>query len=205
MNVEAIRGWLMVPPRPKAVRVSSEGSEPQRIDVPEGSAWINIAKSIGALQPDLVEALTAEGGTIRAMRPAELGADDDDDEADDGADVVVQDPESARLIIFARLIASAYEHSTNVAFDKMVQLFEASSRRQESLERSLELTQKILTKTAADQLQQQVDEAAGVTSVGGGTLLEQMLAAFLQGKAQAAEKTAAANGANGATKSEAPQ
>lgn len=203
MNVDKIRAWLMLQARPKSVRVSSEGATPQVIPIAEGTAWINLAQSVAALQPELVEALDAQGATIRAMRPAELDDDDEKEaEPDEAGILALQDPESVRLITFARLIADAYRHSTDVAFDKMIALFEASTQRSESLERALELTQKILTKAASDQLAVQIEQAAGGT--GQASLFEQVVGAFLSGKMQGeAAKVVPTPPINGAAKPEA--
>jgi len=198
MNVPAIRAWLMLQPRPKTIRVTSEGASPQKIEIDDGTRWVQVAQSLGALQPELIECLALDGSVIRAMRPAEL--DEEEPEEDDGADVVVQDPESARLIIFARLIAEAYRHSTDVAFDKMIAMFEASVRRGESLEKSLETTNKILMKTAADQIQQQVEGAPGG---GGSSLIEQLISTFVQAKAQGQAERGPPAATNGAAKPEA--
>jgi hypothetical protein len=201
MNVARIRAWLMIAPRPKAVRLSTEGVESRKLETPDGTKWIQVADTIDALEPELIEALNAEGGVIRAKRPAEF--DDDEDEKEDttggtGIPLNVQDPESIRLVTFAQLLANAYRHSTDVAFARLADMFEASTRRQEALERSLESMNRMLNKAVADQLQSQVDAATGTP--GGSSFLEQFLSQFLQGKAQAeADKSAT----NGAAKSEA--
>ena len=202
MNVQSIRAWLMIAPRPKAVRVSSEGVAPQNIATPDGTKWIQVAESIAALQPELVEALTAEGGTIRAMRPDELDADEDATE--DTIPVNVNDPLSVQLITISRLLADAYRHSTDVAFDKLLAMFDASTRRQESLERSVDTMNRMLNKAIADNLQAQID---GANTQSGGSFFEQLVASFMQARAQgeAAKQAATAppNGANGAAKPEA--
>jgi hypothetical protein len=203
MNVQSIRAWLMIAPRPKAVRVSSEGVAPQTIATPDGTKWIQVAESIAALQPELVEALTAEGGTIRAMRPDELDAEEES-AAEDTIPVNVNDPLSVQLITISRLLADAYRHSTDVAFDKLLAMFDASTRRQESLERSVDTMNRMLNKAIADQLQASIDGAA---NAGGGTVFEQLISSFMQARAQgeAAKQAATAppNGANGAAKPEA--
>jgi hypothetical protein len=201
MNVQSVRAWLMINPRPKSVRVSSEGVAPQTIATPDGTKWVQVAETIAALEPDLVEALTAEGGTIRAMRPDELDADEDTEK--DTIPVNVNDPLSVQLITISRLIADAYRHSTEVAFDKLLAMHDASTRRAESLERSVDTMNRMLNKAIADNLQAQID---GANTQSGGSFFEQLVASFMQARAQGEAAKAATtppNGANGAAKSEA--
>jgi hypothetical protein len=187
MGVKEIRSWLMSQPRPTTVRVVALDGQSHTIEMANVS-FVNVAETLLALEPDKLEAIGADGKLLRAVRPAEQGPPEPS-EQDKALDAfATSDPETTRVIIFARLISDAYRHSTETAFDRMVSLFEAVNRRSEALEKSLELTQRILTKAAADQLTAQVE--------GGGTsgLLEQMLTSFLT--AQGAGRS----GLNGAAK-----
>jgi hypothetical protein len=188
MTPEEMRAWLLIQPRPAYLQITAADHSSHRLDIANGVHWIQVAQSVMALDPEVVECFAADGKTLRVIKPKEKrGADDDDD---DDEVIEVSDPETQRLVVFARLIAEAYRHSTDVAFAKMVDIVEAATRRQESLERSLETAQKILTKAAAEQI---ADEAAS-GGMSKGSLLEQMIGAFVSSQ-QAAQKAGAVNGA----------
>lgn len=189
----------MLQPRPAIVRVTSANGETQKLTVVPGAVWVGIAESIRALQPDLIEALDATGGFLRAVRPAEMAHDKEDDEAA-AVSSLAADPENARLITFAKLLAEAYKHSTETAFNKMVDLFEAVNRRSESLEKSLEATQRILQRTVTAEIAQNAADPAA-----GGSVLEQLLAAFLSGQQQGAVATAPAPQPRGPVNGAPPQ
>jgi hypothetical protein len=175
----------MAVPRPARVIIIS-GDQKHQLDLVAGARWIEVAKSVMALQPDRVEALDAKGSLIRVVRPGDQPEDDDEDEDDDEGDLeAIPDAESQRLITFAKLIANAYEHSTNVAFDKLGSLFDAVVRRSESQEKTIgtmdRLVQKLMLEKAASM------GASGETSEDGGPLtIESLIGAFLSGKAQSA-------------------
>lgn len=190
MTPQELRAWMLLQPRPAYLQITAGDQSTHKLEITNGMHWISAAESCLALKPELIECHAIDGKLLRALRPAEI---DKEAEEEDGESIEVTDPESQRVVIFSRLIAEAYKHSTEIAFAKMVEVFEISVRRQESLENSLEMAQKLLTKVAAEQISQQVDGAA---AGGGGTVLEQIVAAFLQGQgAGAAQKSNAVNGA----------
>jgi hypothetical protein len=156
MDVTEIRGWLLCQPRASTLRVVS--ADDRHHEVATGaSSWMAIAQSIHALGPTLIEAYDQDGKLIRAVRP-------DDDETNAAANgehapaapLVLPpgtDPQSVMLIHFADLLAGAYRHSTDVAFERLASLFEAVNRRSEALERSLDTTHRLLRRAYQDQLE----------------------------------------------------
>lgn len=176
-RTKLIRGWLLMQPRPHAVRVSS-GDEVHEIEVGT-MKWAAIATSIDALDPDKIEALDANGKLIRAVKSDQLDESSDEDPVTPEAKQEQKraDREVQLITTFATLIAEAYKHSTTTAFGKMVELFDAVAKRGESLERSLASTEKLLRRA--------YDEAA---TIGEGdaepSLLQSMVNAYLAGQAQ---------------------
>ena len=176
-----IRGWLLQMPRPAAVRISS-GDDTHMLEVGT-QKWAQVAASIEALDPDKIEALDAQGKLLRAIKAEQLEDPSDDSEESTAAagetkrDSKQLEREMVMLTKFGELLADAYKHSTSVAFGKMVELFDASNRRGDALEKSLSTTEKLLRRA--------YEEGARSPEEGGEpSLLESMLNAFASGQTQ---------------------
>jgi hypothetical protein len=189
-----IRGFLLVRPRPLAVKlIAASGS--QDLEIGKDPNWARLADTIEAIDPDVVEVYDKSGKLIRAAaRDSFESGDDDDPEAPrQGRKVVpVTDPETARYKIFADHLAAAYQFATGVAFERMVDLFAAVNKRSESLEKSLDATHRLLGKAYQEQVDAALDNAENVDPA------TKLVSAFLNGATQAAaEKTAAKAPPNG--------
>jgi hypothetical protein len=135
-GVSEIRGWLLQHPRPVTLKVVA--SDDRHHEVSVGGSWMAIAQSVHALSPTLIECHDEKGKIIRAVRPQD---DENTGEAKQALPLQLPanvDPQSAQLIHFADLLAAAYRHSTDVAFERLASLFEAVNRRSESLERMID-------------------------------------------------------------------
>ncbi len=185
-RTKLIRGWLLQQPRPVKVRVRS-GEDIEVIE--KGlTKWASIAASIDALDPDVLEALDSDGKLQRAIKIEQLETTSEDDEASTPETKREEKRlagEQAMLTTFATLLAKAYEHSTSVAFGKMVELADAHAKRGEAMERSLQATERLLRKA--------YDEGASSGSDGEPSLLETMVSAFAGGKQQAGVEQAVAH------------
>lgn len=175
-NAAQIRNWLICQPRPASIKLSGEG-EPRVIVIKSWMSWARTATTVAALNPDLIEAFDEQGELIRAANATQIEGPED---AVDSNAVVASlytasstknaqpfDAETARFELFAKLLGEAYERvaeahkfSTQVAFDKMVDLFAAVNRRSESLEKSLDGTHKLLRRAWQDSLEQAVEQAS---------------------------------------------
>lgn len=154
MTVQEIRGWLLTQPRASTLKVITTDDRHHEVSVTSGVSWMAIAQSIHALEPALIEAYDEKGKILRAVRPQE-SEEAGVEEGAPPAPLVLPpgaDPQSAMLIHFADLLASAYRHSTDVAFERLASLFEAVNRRSEALERSLDTTHRLLRRAYQDQL-----------------------------------------------------
>jgi hypothetical protein len=146
----SLRAWLLRAPHASLIRVTRDGDTSF---VAKSNKWSKTADTLHALQAELIECLDAEGKVLRAIRPAE--EHDPDATAPETPQVLATDPNAAMLTHFANLLHRAYEHSTNVAFEKMVELVERLDSRSESVERRLERTEAAYRRT----VQQQIDDA----------------------------------------------
>lgn len=183
METAAIRGWLLCQPRPAKIRVVADDGQRHELDVTPGSSWARIAASVQALRPDLVEACDAAGKLIRAIRPDEHEDEDEEEETEEGVPVNTADPESMRLITFARLLSEAYRYSTETAFKALVELFQAVTARSAHLEQTADRLHRTV-------MQQAVDAAVAQNASGdNGVSFESLMAqAFLQGQKNGAAK-----------------
>jgi hypothetical protein len=179
-RTRTIRCWLLQLPKPHSLRITS-GDDVHALEIGT-KKWTAVATSVEALDPDKVEALDSDGKLLRAIKAEQLDESTTVDEDTTSPTAVAKsdarqlEREMAMLVKFGELLADAYKHSTSVAFGKMVELFDATSRRGESLEKSLASTEKLLRRA--------YEEGAS----GGGdkepSLLESMLTAFANGQAQ---------------------
>lgn len=174
-----IRNWLLQLPKPHSVRVTS-GDDTHALEIGT-QKWAQVAISVDALDPDKIEALDPNGKLLRCIKPDQLSEPSDEEEEGTTSAVAKTNAkqlerEMAMLSKFGELLADAYKHSTTVAFTKMVELFDATSRRGESLEKSLASTEKLLRRA--------YEEGAAAGDKGEPSLLESMLTAFANGQAQ---------------------
>lgn len=195
LSVLALRKFLLSQPRPVEVRATRDGDVQT---VPRGGSWSRQAETLHALQPDLVEVLDANGGVLRAVRPMV------DSEASATApkvpDVIAQDPNAAMLSHFANLIHRSYEHSTTVAFAKMVELVERIDARSDAIEQRLERTEREnrrIQQTQIDDAWDRAEELATLADENGNLDLGTMIRTFVQGANQSQQQTRPAASGNG--------
>jgi hypothetical protein len=195
-----IRGFLLQKPKPHAVRVVVDGEEQ---DVELGRSYAKTAESIAALEPESIRCYNAGGSLLRAMNTDE--AETHRSEAAAIPEGLKADPQALMLTHFANLLHRAYEHSTEIAFTKMVEVFDVMGARSESIESRLaraEAENKRLVNDVIDSEFERAEEIAERKGEGDG-LGEQMLGAFLGGKVNLTPRPPAkTNGAgkNGAGK-----
>jgi len=148
----------------------------------------------------LLECLDAEGKVIRAAR-----MNTPEGRRSDAAEVpalLQTDPQAALLTHFANLLHRAYEHSTEIAFVKMVEVMERIGDRAEAIEQRLERTEaqnrRLVQDQVEDAFERAAEQAAAAEDGGaGGGFLQQMAGAFMSGQLQntAAKPPVKTNGA----------
>lgn len=198
-GARAIRSWLITVPRPAFCRVTDASEAQHEVTLGPATNWARAAETIEALEPVRLEALDEKKGLIRATKYDPSG----EEETDDGHTVPAaprfampplpasSDPETVRLITFAGLIADAYRHSTEVAFARMVDVFQSCNARAETAERMAHETMAMLreawlenveTRAQAIDAVNEANEAAA--SAGGGEpgdLITDIAKAFVGG------------------------
>lgn len=198
MSVSKIRGFLLQQPKPAALRVTGSDGEPQEMKL--GRSFAKTAESIIAIGCDLVEALDAGGAVLRAMRLSSADARRSD--AASVPDVIAQDPQAAMLSHFANLIHRAYEHSTEIAFSKVVELADRLGSHIEAIEQRLERAEGQVRRANADLLDEAFARAEEQAEKNGEPgFADQMAQAFFSGqlnkRAPAAAAAAASSKPNG--------
>lgn len=184
MNTAKIRGFLLQLPKPAKIRISAGDGETQELK--PGRSFARTAETIEALGVDLIECLDKDGAVIRALR-----LDGGDAHRSDAAAVpagIAADPHALMLTHFANLLHRAYEHSTEIAFTRLVELAERLSAHTESIEARLAHAESALRRERDDRQADEYDrmrEALEKDAQGGGDLLQQMAGAFMQAKLQA--------------------
>jgi hypothetical protein len=198
MNVARIRGFLLQLPKPHLVRVTGDG-EPQ--DLKPSKSYAKCAETIAALAPDLIECLDSDGKVLRAMRTGGVDAHRSDAAAIPAG--IEADPQALMLTHFANLLHRAYEHSTEIAFTRMVDMVERMGDRSEHIEARLERSEAANRRLVNEQIEDafaRAEEVAERTGEGG-DFVQQMAGAFLSGRAQPAPARAQpAAKSNGTTK-----
>jgi len=194
----------MKQPRPVKVRVHVTGEPPREMSLGPGQSWNQIADSIDAFHPRLVEALDAAGGTIRAtddeQRAAAAEAAPANDEGGDPDDPTVPMQGDSQIETFARLLADAHRSSSErsfafveVAFNKIVEIANVQTVRLDKMQTLIDSMQRRYLQAVAAAGEGEEPGAEG----GQAQLLAQMAAQFLQGAAMKGPGTNGAPHGNG--------
>jgi hypothetical protein len=196
MNARLVRSWLLSRPRPASLKLKSQDAY-NELPIEDSPNWAKLAESIETMDPDSIEAYDKDGKLLRAQK-----SDFFEDESDDpvvAREKAKLDAETERFRCYSDHLAQAYRFATEVAFERMVDLFAAVNRRSEALEKSLDATHRLLGKAYQEQVDTALEQATS------GDPLDNIVGAFVQGAAQgridSAMKTASSpskkNGSNG--------
>jgi hypothetical protein len=183
INAQRIRGWLLQQPKPVKVRITggAAGDEGQELSISRN--YTKAAETLAAMEPTLIECLDKDGKLIRAHR-----CDDEPAQRSEAAPIpaaLQADPHALMLTHCANLIHRAYEHSTTIAFNKLVELCEKMNDRSDSIEARLERTEARNRQLMQQQVDDAFDRAAEIAEKGaeGETgFVEQMASTFLTAK-----------------------
>jgi hypothetical protein len=175
-----LRNFLIRDPAPHTIRLTTSEGETQDI-LPGKRSRVKIAETIVSVGPELVECLDAQGHLLRAIRP-----DAEDATAASSApevpQVIATDPNAAMVTHFANLIHRAYQHSTELAFSKLVELVERIDARSDAIEQRLERTEAAYRKeqqARLDELYERAAEAAGAEP-GKDAILQTLVGSMMQ-------------------------
>ena len=168
------RGWLLQRPRPSSLRLTV-GTETRNVTIAPAQTWANVAETVVALDPDQIESHDEKWNVIRATE-AHFGDELELDDAGGGQRttpapppelVLAQDPESQRFALVARLLADAYRHSTDVAFERLADIAERQEARAATLERTVDTMYKVerhRLERAYRELEEREDEVEEATT-----------------------------------------
>ena len=188
LDAAVVRGWLLQQPRPAFVRLTADDSQVHELDCTATRSWAALAQSCVAVEPSLLECFDGARKLLRAVRAAELeqSTGSSSSQGMAASSSRLDDPETARFKLFAQLLAEAYRHSNEVAFAKLVELYEAQVKSAQQTNKEVENLLKLLRREWEEKLaaaeEQQEDPLTAAAS------------AFLAGAQQGAS---APNGANG--------
>jgi|KBSSwiStaDraftv2_1062776.scaffolds.fasta_scaffold85077_3 hypothetical protein len=186
-DVNTLRSFLVQSPRPTKILVTCGDGETKEILPPKavgGITWMGLARSIETLDPAKVELFDAADKLIRAQR-FDAGALPDVESS--LPEILKRDAESARIALFAQLIAGAYKFSVETAFTKMVELTERLDSRLERMEVRLERAETQYRKEMADRINEafeEADEAQKEAQEAVENPVTGLVQAFVQGAAQ---------------------
>jgi hypothetical protein len=163
------------------------GDKVHETQIESDQNWTKLAESVETIDPDTLEVYAADGKLIRAAKRSNFEDPDGEEETENEAVKRIKaaaDAETERFRIFSDHIAQAYRFATEVAFERMVDLFAAVNRRSESLEKSLEATHRLLGKAYQEQVDTALEQAENQDP------LSNLVGAFVQGSSQAAMEQA---------------
>lgn len=183
MNAWHLRNWLIQQPKPVKVRVTDENGEVKEILCAKRPI-VRIAESIVAIGPDLIECLGPNDELLRAYRSSNE-AEFTSTAAPPVPTSLAADPGAAQLGYFASLIHRAYEHSTELAFNKLIELVERMDQRSEAIERRLERAETAYRREQSERIDDLWERAEEVAANGGSKekILETLLTSMMQGRA----------------------
>lgn len=200
MTATRIRNFLISLPKPATVRVFVDGD--QKDIKAQGRSWMKIAETVAAMHGEQLQCLDSEGNVLRAMR-----LDDEEAQRSEAAPIpagLAADPHALMLTHFANLLHRAYEHSTELAFNKMVECFDRVNDRSAGIEQRLERAEAMARRLREDQVQDAFERAEEIATQAGETgndsFVNSLANAFVSGQMNR-QATGKPNGkANGAAK-----
>lgn len=186
----ALRSWLMKAPRPHSVRIYARDGKEYDCEIKPGVAWSETAVSVTALEPERLEATSADGKLLRACKVADLVAREESVQAQAQSSFAAMqstDPETQRLICFATLLERAHERSTSaientvaVAFTRMQEICDSLAQQANAAQASANDLTVGIRNLLIQQAQEAAEEARGEPSP-----IEQFASQFMAGKAAA--------------------
>lgn len=166
------RNHLIQHPRPLMIRCYI-GDDATDIDVPVDVNWSRMAETVDSLDPDRIECWSENGTLIRGMKRPET-------RARNGSIAMPAslhaDPHAAMVMLFANLLHRAYEHSTQVAFDKVAEIVQYQGTNNEKMATDLQSL-----RAENDDLRQQMAEMVAESGQSGDGDSTSLISAFVNG------------------------
>jgi hypothetical protein len=183
ITAQKIRGFLLQQPKPVKVRITGGAAGDEGQELTLGRNFTKAAETIHALEPEVIEALDKDGKLLRAKK-----TQDADAQRTDAAPIpegLKNDANALMLTHFADLLHRAYQHSTEIAFTKLVEFQERVNDRSASIEARLERTEARNRQLMQDQVDDAFERAAELAekrAEGEDGFVEQMASTYLASK-----------------------
>jgi hypothetical protein len=201
-----LRSWLMSAPRPTLVRLQLADGQMQEVECSQ--PWARLGETCAAMDAVTIWALSAQGKVLRVAKVADIAEDLEPDEQPcsstatnaSAAAVIQKDDSRAMLAVldkFGTLLASAYQHATSIAFDKMVEVVSLQSQANVAMQRELINARVEVRRMERDIIDDALEKA---DAAGEGDMLRQFVGSYFAGQAErfAAQATTAVAGAGAA-------
>lgn len=184
--LDAITAWLRKYPRAHSLRVTDGNSQQHAVQL-NGAQFPRVAETLTALDADVIEALNPEGQVIRAIRVGDFVVPNPPAEPNGAAGsperyrplmppIQATDPETQRVVAIATLIANAYAHANEVAFERLAQMVDAQNARSANVEQQRESFHKAQIKS----LERQIEALGHTPATENGGLLD-LIGQFMGG------------------------
>lgn len=205
MDEKELRSTLVKQPQPARILVRTQDGEDHDVAGAGkgGRTWAAVARTIMALEPELVQLFDDQGTLLRAVHKDQANVDAPPAAAGAtySASPLHADPETARLVHFANLLADAWRFSTGIAFQKIVELQQQQTDRAIAAEQRMERLEAARQREIKERMDDLYDEAEAMReaaqrgdAAGARDIFESFLAGMMGGQADAKN----ANGSNGA-------
>lgn len=155
-----LRAWLLKSPRPTRLVLQMPDGQAIEQLIPQHQTWNQTADTVSAMQPMRVEAYA---GQVMCRAAQFSDFEPEETEETEGAHPfsgmkLTGQVDAQVLITLATIVAQAYRHSTDVAFDRMVSLFEAVNQRSATQEKTLDAMHKMLTRVLNERYEEIADQ-----------------------------------------------
>lgn len=204
MSGESLLKWLRKHPQSSKLRVTGLDGIVREVDL-KGARLPRVVETLRSIKADVIEGLNADGSILKATTMAELDdmPPEDDDERQQQPQqplfprtalppITAADPETQRYILTATLIANAYAHGYEVAFERLAQFVDGYQDRSQGLEQQRDAFHRMQIKQLESQLR-----AANIQPATEGDGLGMMMLQQFFGGMRAAPAQPAPNVANG--------
>lgn len=205
-----LRSWLMSAPRPTAVRLHLTDGAVHELAC--NQPWARLGESCAAMDAVTIYALDAQGKLLRVAKVADIadeleqleegpGSSSSSSSSSTGQATIQKDDSRAMLAVldrFGTLLANAYQHATDTAFQKMVDVVTLQSNANVAMQRELMNARVEVRRLERDIIDEAIDKAE---AAGDGDIMRQFVGAYFSGQAErfAQQATnAVAGGAAGA-------
>jgi hypothetical protein len=186
-RAKRIKSWLMRSPRPDFVRVASADGESRDVHLGPAPRWINIARTVEALDPTTVEAIKGDQ-VLRAENFGEAGAvveaPERDDDLPETPAALLNDPETARFTHVANLLYRSSRDSRD-ALVAVVKILETMAQRETQ---RADNNRERYEREVLERMEDMMDAVEAASSNSEGTGPEGILGALANGLAQGQAK-----------------